>query len=501
MYMEFKIEKATSKEQIVNLLRIQDQVRFETYREFIDLLALEDVQYTESYEERAEIIFNRMGNNEIVMFYININNEVAGYIKVIIKESKVVIQDLIIKAQYQGQGLGTSLVNTVFEIFSENDKIFNYTVKVLKNNSKAIQFYTKLGFALDLGREFNYKIGSKKRAKTVMMFKLNKNVHLKYLQSARLMLGSLVKRNIPIVEIDPYSNSFIASINGNYIYFHGILTPLNTLSASYLANDKLMTKKALKLFKIPTPEYLCFSLKNLPEIEVIRKKLEEFLKIYPRIIAKPQNGLKSKDVFLNITNIDEAMGAYEHIMAKEYKGVLFEKYVPGDVHRLLLVDGKLVAALRREKGYLIADGTNTIRKLITEKNDYLNHGGRNVGRVIVDERLNKVLKEQGYNSLDDIPLKDAKIFTEIDFSNLETVKEVTNEVNKDLVASLGEFANRIGLGLTGMDVISEDISDITKSEVIEINKEPSIDFHHYPDYGSPVDVSGAIVDAIIRKYS
>lgn len=489
------------KEEIEKILIIKDEVRFNTYSKFLANLTKEDILYKDSYNERKEKIWNKINHESTYIYIAVVLDEIAGYIKFSIKDSTAELQDLFVLDKFQGKGIESLLMNRMVEILEQKEEVFLIKIHVLKDNESALNFYKKHGFNIDQGRVFNYRIGSTKRAPTVIMYKVNGNIPNRFLQSARLILKSLIESNIPIIELDPSSNNYIASINGNYVYSKGILTPLNTLSAASLANDKLMSKKALKLFNIPTPSYLCYGKNALNKLEEIEKELENFINKHKRIIAKPQNGLKSKDVFLNITSTEEALNALKHILNKDYKGVLFEAFIQGDVHRLLFVKGQLIAALRREKGFIIADGVNTIETLIINKNKYLDHGGRNVGRIILGTKLEKTLSDQGYNTLSLIPDKGSKIHTEIDFSNLETVTEVTEYVNKDLARKLGDFALKVGLGLTGVDVISTDISNIENSSVIEINKEPSIDFHHYPDYGNPINVARLIADAIIEKYS
>lgn len=489
------------KEEIEKILIIKDEVRFNTYSKILAGLTKEDILYKDSYSVREEEIWNKIDQKNTYIYIAAVSDEIAGYIRFSIKDNIAELQDLFVLNKFQGKGIGSLLMDKMENFLENVEDVYLTKINVLKDNENAINFYVKHGFNVDQGRTFNYRIGSTKRAPTIIMYKVSENTPDKFLQSARLILKNLIESKIPIIELDPSSNNYIASINGNYVYSKGILTPLNTLSAASLANDKLMSKKALKLFNIPTPSYLCYGKKALKNLVETEKELETFIAKYKRIIAKPQNGLKSKDVFLNIQNKEDAINALKHILSKDYRGALFESFIEGDVHRLLFVKGQLIAALRREKGFLVGDGVSTIRDLIINKNKYLDHGGRNVGRINLGTKLELILNNQGYNNLSAIPEKGSKIYTEIDFSNLETVTEVTEYVNKDLAKKLGDFALKVGLGLTGVDVISTDISDQEKSSVIEINKEPSIDFHHYPDFGNPINVAKMIADAIIEKYS
>ena len=52
-------------------------------------------------------------------------------------------------------------------------------------------------------------------------------------------------------------------------------------------------------------------------------------------------------------------------MAREHsRSVIVETFLEGDDHRLLVVNGELVAATRRTPGHVVGDGAHTIAQLI-----------------------------------------------------------------------------------------------------------------------------------------
>lgn len=60
---------------------------------------------------------------------------------------------------------------------------------------------------------------------------------------------------------------------------------------------------------------------------------------------------------------EEVETAYS-VAIDEGNGVIVERFVPGNEHRLLVVGGRLVAAAMGETASVVGDGTSTIEDLI-----------------------------------------------------------------------------------------------------------------------------------------
>jgi len=54
-----------------------------------------------------------------------------------------------------------------------------------------------------------------------------------------------------------------------------------------------------------------------------------------------------------------------------------------------------------------------------------------------------------------------------------------------------------GLGLAGVDLIVPDVRSADGAVILELNVGANIRVHHYPTYGRPRDVAGAIVDEMM----
>lgn len=74
-------------------------------------------------------------------FVAEISGKVCGVISVK-KDSVHVIQSLYVSKEYQGKGVGTMLMNFIFDKFGN----VNYKLQVAVYNTKAINFYKKFGF-------------------------------------------------------------------------------------------------------------------------------------------------------------------------------------------------------------------------------------------------------------------------------------------------------------------------------------------------------------------
>ncbi len=73
------------------------------------------------------------------------------------------------------------------------------------------------------------------------------------------------------------------------------------------------------------------------------------------VVVKPVDGNHGRGVSVNLTTDAEVADAFE-IAVDEGSGVVVESMILGDDHRLLVIDGKLVAAARRMPGHVVGDG-------------------------------------------------------------------------------------------------------------------------------------------------
>src|SRR4029078_12182526 len=79
---------------------------------------------------------------------------------------------------------------------------------------------------------------------------------------------------------------------------------------------------------------------------------------YP-VVVKPLDGNHGKGVSIDLTTPEQVKVAFEE--AYEFSSVVIvETFQVGNDYRILVVDGRVVAAAQRVPGHVVGDGTHTI---------------------------------------------------------------------------------------------------------------------------------------------
>src|SRR5690606_26055153 len=86
-------------------------------------------------------------------------------------------------------------------------------------------------------------------------------------------------------------------------------------------------------------------------------------------------------------------------VAREHsRSIIVETYLEGDDHRLLVVNGELVAATRRTPGHVVGDGVHTVAQLVERVNQDPRRGvghEKVLTRLEIDAQALKMLDRAG----------------------------------------------------------------------------------------------------------
>lgn len=89
---------------------------------------------------------------------------------------------------------------------------------------------------------------------------------------------------------------------------------------------------------------------------------------YP-IVIKPLDGNHGRGITIDIKTWADAEHAYDLASeASKTRSVIVERYYKGSDHRVLVINGKLVAVSERVPAHVVGDGHSTIETLIEETN-------------------------------------------------------------------------------------------------------------------------------------
>ncbi len=285
-------------------------------------------------------------------------------------------------------------------------------------------------------------------------------------------------------------------------YFRGTSFPCNTMVASSLSCNKYFLRKMLKRNGFPVPKTI-----RLSYASQWQKVLTSTLR-FP-LVVKPSSASHAHGSSMNIINEDELRRAVRRAfdyMKKHNAGkrVLVEEYFEGDDLRFFVIGGRVVSVLQREPAYIIGDGKNTIRKLISNFNQEWRSSIKYdlpLCPIPVDTETARRLHRQK-KTLNSIPKKEEKVMLRWN-ANVSTggrAIDVTTVVHPNIKKLAIQIASIAKLEITGVDILCKDFlsGDVSSANVsvLETNDSPGIDIHHFPFIGKGKDISTMILNHI-----
>lgn len=196
-----------------------------------------------------------------------------------------------------------------------------------------------------------------------------------------------------------------------------------------IAEDKDLSKQLLKACGVPVPEWEL--------VKSADEAWEEADYMGLPVTVKPYNSNKGQGVGLHLMTEAEVRAAYDEAR-KLTRYVMVERHVPGHVHRLLVVGGKVVAASRGE----YSEGQSNPR---------------------------------------------AKVVT----------VDCTDDVHPEVAYMAALSAKVAGLDIAGVDLMCQDISQPLEAQggaILEVNSGPGLLMHLQPSVGISRPVGQAIVE-------
>lgn len=267
-----------------------------------------------------------------------------------------------------------------------------------------------------------------------------------------------------------------------------------------LASDKEATKQMLRSAGVPVPRGTVVN--YLDELE---DAIEE-VGGYP-IVIKPLNGNHGRGITINITNWEQAESAYD--AAKEVsRSVIIERYYQGRDHRVLVVNGKVVAVAERVPAHVVGNGRSTIQELIDETNRDPRRGTGHdnvLTKIEVDRTSWELLEQKGYDL--ETVLPEGEICYLRATANLSTggiAIDRTDDIHPENLWLAQRVVKIIGLDIAGIDIVTEDISKPLREVdgvIVEVNAAPGFRMHVSPSEGIPRNVAEPVIDMLFPQRS
>ncbi len=311
--------------------------------------------------------------------------------------------------------------------------------------------------------------------------------------STASLVRAAVDRGIPWLRMN--SQSLIQLGHGKYQQrIQATITGRTPYISVELASDKEETNKILASLGLPVPR------QQLVNTQV--DALKAARRLGGPVVLKPYNGNHGRGITINITADDEIRTAFE--AAREHsRSVIVETFQPGDDHRLLVVNGELIAATKRTPGHVVGDGSSDIAALVDKVNEDPRRGvghEKVLTRLELDAQADLMLERVGYNHFS-VP-KEGEVVYLRSTANLPTggtATDVTDIIHPDNRAMAERAVRAIGLDVGGVDFITPNIAESYKTiggAICEVNAAPGFRMHVAPSEGTPRDAAGPVVDML-----
>ncbi|HEX8267386.1 MAG TPA: cyanophycin synthetase [Pyrinomonadaceae bacterium] len=311
--------------------------------------------------------------------------------------------------------------------------------------------------------------------------------------STRSIVEAARRRNIPAQRIG--EGSLVQLGYGkNLKRIQAASTSKTSAIATEIACDKELTKQILRQAEIPVPfgETVC----------TIEEAVRAFREIGAPVAVKPLDGRQGKGVSLNLLTEAEVRTAFE-ISSEFTDCVLIEEMFIGRDYRVLVVNGKMVAASERNPPFVVGDGKSNVAALVEKENQNPLRGEgheKSLTKLKIDEIAVAHLAKKGL-TLDFVPAAGEMVTLRggCNLSTGGTAKDVTDTVHPSIRKMCQRAARIVGLDICGVDLVMQDISQPIKKGaggIIELNAAPGLRMHLQPSEGKPLDVGEAIVEGL-----
>ncbi|MBD2251863.1 cyanophycin synthetase [Nostoc parmelioides] len=312
--------------------------------------------------------------------------------------------------------------------------------------------------------------------------------------STEAIVKEAEKRGIPWMQL---SARFLIQLGYgvNHKRMQATMTDKTGILGVELACDKEATKRILAASGVPVPRGTVINF--LDDLE----EAIEYVGGYP-IVIKPLDGNHGRGITIDIRSWEEAEAAYE-AARQVSRSIIVERYYVGRDHRVLVVDGKVVAVAERVPAHVIGNGRSTIAELIEEINQDPNRGDGHdkvLTKIELDRTSYQLLERAGF-TLNSVPPKGTICYLRAtaNLSTGGTAVDKTDEIHPENVWLAQRVVKIIGLDIAGLDIVTTDISRPLREldgVIVEVNAAPGFRMHVAPSQGIPRNVAGAVMDML-----
>jgi GNAT-family acetyltransferase (TIGR03103 family) len=361
-------------------------------------------------------------------------------------------------------GVGAALTRALADHFRNLGRAY-MDLSVAHDNAAAIALYEKLGF-----RRIPVLAIKRKNAINEPLFTPPPETIEDLNPYARIIADEALRRGIWVEVLDAETGEMRLTHGGRTVITRESLSEYTSAIAMCRCDDKRLTRRLVSEAGIAVPR---------ARLATFDEGDFTFLTEVGEVVVKPTRGEQGKGITVGVTarNGPDELSAALARAREQFSEVLIEERVDGDDLRLVVIDGRVVAAALRVPAEIIGTGEHSVRDLITAESRRRSAATGGESRIPLDDVTEAMVTEAGW-TLDDVLPQGTRLRVRRT-ANLHTggtIHDVTAKVNLDLCRVAVKAAEAIGIPVTGIDLLVPDITG-TEYAFIEANERPGLANH------------------------
>jgi GNAT-family acetyltransferase (TIGR03103 family) len=372
-------------------------------------------------------------------------------------------------------GIGLALTRKLAEHFRRAGRAY-LDLSVAHDNAAAIRLYEKLGF-----RRVPVLAIKRKNAINEPLFSPPPETVDDLNPYARIIADEALRRGIWVEVLDAETGEMRLTHGGRSVITRESLSEFTSAIAMCRCDDKRLTRRLVSDAGITVPR---------ARLATFDEGDHDFLTEVGEVVVKPTRGEQGKGITVGVTadNEPDDLVAAVARAREEYPEVLIEQRVIGDDLRLVVIDGRVVAAALRMPPEIIGTGEHTVRDLIVAESRRRSAVTGGESRIPLDAITEATVIEAGWQ-FDGVLPQGTRLRVRLT-ANLHqggTIHDVTTEVNPELCRVAVVAAEAIGIPVTGIDLLVPDVAGEDYA-FIEANERPGLANHE------PQPTAAAFID-------
>lgn len=372
-------------------------------------------------------------------------------------------------------GIGEALCRAMADHFRREGRAY-LDLSVAHDNDAAIGLYEKIGFS-----RVPVLVVKRKNTINEPLFTSPPETVDDLNPYARIIAEEARRRGIRVEVLDAETGEMRLSHGGRTVVTRESLSEYTSAIAMCRCDDKRLTRRLVKAAGIVVPP---------ARLATFDEEDHAFLEEIQEAVIKPCRGEQGKGITVGVT-ADQGPAELAAALARAREQdpeVLIEKRAHGYDLRLVVIDGRVVAAALRVPPEVIGTGKHSVRELIEAESRRRSAATDGESRIPLDDLARETVSQEGWQ-LDDV-LPEGTVLRVRATANLHQggkLHDVTGKVNEELCRVAVKAAEVIGIPVAGIDLL---VPDVTAAEYsfIEANERPGLANHE------PQPTAAAFVD-------